>query len=249
MPYHPMNAEQRGYIAGKVFVAFSRGLPMPHVGDDDDEEAHEYAQKLWAALLKGDQARLLARARGASFDVQERAARVAWRVADRVSWSDYYEAGATLRIHNSRVEAANKQHEDRCWKLKCEIFDCEHEAALALHATEKAVAAQDKVRAFKAHKRAGKAAWRAACKKQKLWNLGWVTEPIEHDETLRWQVRARINRRKKEIVDAMAIAQRYWVAADNLNSTLYAQRPAPRDVYTLWMHYALYGPGQGRVGF
>ena len=57
----------------------------------------------------------------------------------------------------------------------------EHEPRRLRNATEKAVAAQDKVRAFKAHKRAGKAAWRAACKKQKLWNLGWVSEHIEHD--------------------------------------------------------------------
>ena len=215
--------------------AFNHGLPLPVMGDYDEQTDRAYAHKLWAALLKSDEARARARARGASFDVQERAARVAWRIADRASWSDFYDDGATLRSQNSRVEASNRQHRKCCEELQREILDCEHKAALALRATIKAVAAQDKTRAFKAHKRAGLAASQAACKKEKLWDLRrpMELEEIKNDS----QVRAILNNRMKEVADAVANAQRSWVAADNLHSMLYEQRQAPRAVHTLRMLY------------
>jgi hypothetical protein len=59
-------------------------------------------------------------------------------------------------------------------ECRAAIFECEHKAALALESTEKAFAARNLVKVFKAHKRAGKFAWQAARARNKLWErLGY----------------------------------------------------------------------------
>ena len=62
-------------------------------------------------------------------------------------------------------------------ECRAAIFEGEHQAALALESTEKAFAARNLVKVFKAHKRAGKFAWQAARAKNKLWETIYPHRP------------------------------------------------------------------------
>ena len=179
-----------------------------------DERKNAYAARLWAALLKGEDAAARAASLGASRSVQERAARVAWRAANPETWHTAFANGATARQDNARVVAMNKKKKRVIAACVADIFECEHQTALALHATEAAAAAQDAVKVFKAHKRAGKFAWQAARAKNKLWQLGY-----EH-EASRWP------RRKQEVLQAVANAQGSWVRAAKIWWTLHESRLA-----------------------
>ena len=109
---------------------------------------------------------------------------------------------------------------ERIAACRADIFECEHQAALALHATEAAAAAQDAVKVFKAHKRAGKFAWQAAQAKNKLWQLGYEREA------------SRIERHRKrgrkatpqDVLQAVANAHGYWVRAAKIWWTLHESR-------------------------
>ena len=102
---------------------------------------------------------------------------------------------------------------ERIAACRADIFECEHQAALALHATEAAAAAQDAVKVFKAHKRAGKFAWQAAQAKNKLWQLGY-----EREASRIWP------HRKREVLQAVANAHGYWVRAAKIWWTLHESR-------------------------
>ena len=178
---------------------------MP-VFDFVDERKNAYATRLWAALQKGEDAAARAASLGASHSVQLRAARVAWRAANSETWHDAFAHGATARQDNARVMAIEKKKRRMIAACRADIFECEHQAALALHATEAAAAAQDAVKVFKAHKRAGKFAWQAAQAKNKLWQLGY-----EREASRIWP--HHISHRKREVLQAVANAQGYWVRA------------------------------------
>ena len=180
-----------------------------------DERKNAYATRLWAALQKGEDAAARAASLGASRSVQLRAARVAWRVANSETWHDAFAHGATARQDNARVMAIEKKKRRMIAACRADIFECEHQAALALHATEAAVAAQDAVKAFKAHKRAGKFAWQAAQAENKLWQLGY-----EREASRIWP------HRKREVLQAVANAHGYWVRAAKIWWTLHKSRLA-----------------------
>ena len=124
---------------------------------------------------------------------------MAWRAANPETWHDAFAHGATARQDNARVMAIEKKKRRMIAACRADIFECEHQAALALHATEAAAAAQDAVKVFKAHKRAGKFAWQAAQAKNKLWQLGY-----EREASRIWP------HRKREVLQAVANAHGYW---------------------------------------
>ena len=119
---------------------------------------------------------------------------------------------STARQDDARVMAIEKKKRRMIAACRADIFECEHQAALALHATEAAAAAQDAVKVFKAHKRAGKFASQAAQAKNKLWQLGY-----EHEAS-------RIERHRKrgrkatpqDVLQAVANAHDYWVRATKI---------------------------------
>ena len=192
--------------------AFEQNQQMP-VFDFVDERKNAYATRLWAALQKGEDAAARAASLGALRSVQLRAARVAWRVANSETWHDAFAHGATARQDNARVMAIEKKKRRMIAACRADIFECEHQAALALHATEAAAAAQDAVKVFKAHKRAGKFAWQAAQATNKLWQLGY-----EREASRIWP------HRKREVLQAVANAHGYWVRAAKIWWTLHESR-------------------------
>ena len=123
--------------------AFEQNQQMPVFDFVDAERKNAYATRLWAALQKGEDAAARAASLGASRSVQLRAARVAWRVANSETWHDAFAHGATARQDNARVMAIEKKKRRMIAACRADIFECEHQAALALHATEAAAAAQD----------------------------------------------------------------------------------------------------------
>ena len=200
-----------------AFVERQNILP---IFDYVDERKNAYATRLWAALQKGEDAAARAASLGASRSVQLRAARVAWRVANPETWHDAFAHGATARQDNARVEAIDKKKKRAIAACRADIFECEHQAALALHATEAAVAANDAVKVFKAHKRAGKFAWQAAWAKDKLWKLGYEGEASR----LRRHRKQDWPHRKEELLQAVANAHGCWVRAAKIWWTLHESR-------------------------
>ena len=184
-------------------------LPMPNF-DYGDEAKNAYAAEMWTALQTAIGARSRAAALGASHSVRDRAYRTAWRTASPRTFADAYVHGATVRQSNARVEANEKKKKLLIAKCRAGVFECEHQAALALHATEAAAAAQDAVKAFKAYKRAGHFAWQAQKKKNKLWSLGYESEYWEPSM-----------RRKKEVIMAVQNAQSFYRQATKINSSLH----------------------------
>ena len=198
---------------------FEENQEMP-VFDYVDERKNAYATRLWAALLTGEDAADRAASLGASPSVQERAARVAWRAANPETWHDAFAHGATARQDDARVMAIKEKKRRMIVACRADIFECEHQAALALHATEAAAAAQDAVKVFKAHKRAGKFAWQAAQAKNKLWQLGYEAS------RLRRLLRGYVPQGKREVLQAVANAHGYWVRAAKIWWTLHESRLA-----------------------
>ena len=131
---------------------------------------------------------------------------------------DAFAHGATARQHDARVSAIEKKRRQKIAAYRADVFECEHQAALALHATEAAAAAQDAVKVFKAHKRAGKFAWQATLAKNKLWQLGYERERACHI----WPHRVR------EVLQAVANAQDSWVQAGKIWWKLDKSRLAAR---------------------
>ena len=189
-------------VHADVADAFKHNLNARPVFDYVEERKNAYATRLWAALLKGEDAADRAASLGASRSVQGRAARVAWRAANPETWNDVFAHGATARQDNARFIAIEKKKKRMIAACRADIFECEHQAALALHATGAAAAAQDAVKVFKAHKRAGKFAWQAARAKNKLWELGY----------------------EQEVLQAVANAHGSWVRAEKIWWTLHESR-------------------------
>ena len=145
---------------------------------------------------------------GKAAAIQYSVYRTAWRTASPRTFADAYVHGATVRQSNARVEANEKKKKLLIAKYRAGVFECEHQAALALHATEAAAAAQDAVKAFKAFKRAGHFAWQALKKKNKLWSLSYEF----------WEPSMR---RQKEVIMAVQNAQSFYRQATKINSSLH----------------------------
>ena len=79
--------------------------------------------------------------------------------------------GATRRQKAMRAEAVAKKHKGIALATRQKLFDAEHNALLALHATKAAATANNATKVFKAHKRAGKQAWLAQKLLLKLYRL------------------------------------------------------------------------------
>ena len=116
---------------------------------------------------------------------------------------------STARQDDARAMAIEKKKRRMIAACCADIFECEHQAALALHATEAAAAAQDAVKVFKAHKRAGKFASQAAQAKNKLWQLGYEREASRILHHRKRSTRAT----PQDVLQAVANAHDYWVRA------------------------------------